>query len=65
MSEENDTAAKVARAVFESVDAHPDKVQRIKLMGGRWPDHETDLGGLSERALASIIRRSLYPGTRL
>jgi hypothetical protein len=52
-------ARRIARAIFACGDNRNDKVQRIELKGGTWPDHETDLGGLCEDALASLIRKHL------
>lgn len=59
-------AARIAREIFLVGDDPTDKVQRIGFKGGRWPNHETELGGLNEPALASVIHRVLHtsnPGT--
>jgi hypothetical protein len=52
-----DVAAKLARGIFTAVDDPHDKVQRIQFMGGTYPDKETDLGGMDERALTRLLAR--------
>lgn len=39
--------------------ANDDKVQRIALKGGTYPNRETDLGGLSKAALVNVIQNAL------
>ena len=46
---------RLARKIFECGDQAKDKVQRLQMKGGTWPDNETDLGGYCEVALASYI----------
>lgn len=53
----HDMAAALARGIFACGDEPNDKAQRIQFMGGSWPDSETNLGGLSEVALASLLVR--------
>ena len=50
---------RIARAIFACGDQPNDKVQRIQFMGGQWPDGETDLGGMCEEALATLIAKNL------
>ena len=45
----------LARKLFELGDEGADKAQRLEFKGGRYPDHETRLGGLCETSLASSI----------
>jgi len=57
-------AAYVARGLFRHGDIHHDngpteKVQRIEFKGGKWPAKETALGGLSEDALARVLKQLL------
>lgn len=52
-------SALIARHIFEIGDAPVDKVKRIEFKGGKWPDHETRLGGLDERALTRVIIEAL------
>lgn len=60
----------LARRIFACVDTgvEIDRAQRIAFKGGRYPDHETDLGGLQESALAKVIWDALLelpPGYRI
>jgi hypothetical protein len=49
-------AVKIARAIFAAPSGiGNDRVQRIAFKGGKYPDSETDLGGLCEIALADVI----------
>ncbi len=58
---DNVTLANVlAREIFAVGCELNDKVQRTQFMGGRWPNNETELGGLNETALASVILRVLH-----
>lgn len=49
----------IARDVFKYLDIADDRCQRIEGKGGKYPNHETTLGGLCEMALAEVIERSL------
>ena len=49
----------LARQVFDLGDELGDKTKRIQFMGGKYPDAETKLGGLSELSLASFIAYAL------
>lgn len=49
----------IARGIFAAGDEPDDKVQRIEFKGGKWPDTETSLGGLSLGPLAGVILRIL------
>lgn len=51
--------AYIARVIFEVGDEPQDKVRRIAFRGGKYPDGETDLGGLNELALTAVIDRAL------
>jgi len=55
----NDLPEKLARAIFAVGDDSHDKTQRIAFKGGKWPEAETDLVGLCEEALATVIRAAL------
>lgn len=52
-------AEKVAKDVFSELELNGDKCQRLAAKGGKWPEAETDLGGLCEPALAEMIEVSL------
>jgi len=56
----NEELAKfLARRVFRVCDREGDRVKRIEMKGGQWPDHETNLGGLCEDALATCLESGL------
>ena len=48
----SELACSIARDIFSSGDNGDDKAQRLAFKGGKYPDHETDLGGYCEEALA-------------
>ena len=51
---------KIARAIFEcNADAGVPPTTRLQFMSGKYPDHESEQGGLCEIALAGVIARSL------
>ena len=54
-------ASYLARKIFESCDSKTsgDKTQRIAFKGGKYGKKETDLGGLCEAALMSVILEAL------
>ena len=57
-------AKAIARDIFSAGDlvrqsGQSDNCQRIAFMGGKYPDAETELGGVSEEPLAGMISRSL------
>ena len=52
-------AKALARAVFSGWGNNGDQCQRLAAKGGRYPDAETDLGGLCEEALAEVIEKEL------
>lgn len=66
----NPLAIRLARAIFALGDAGEDndKTQRIQFMGGTYPDHETNLGGVCESSLASFLdyelARTAKPGAQ-
>lgn len=51
--------AYLAREIFELGSEPTDIVQRLEFKGGRYPDAETNLGGLSESSLADFIAYAL------
>lgn len=51
----SELARKVAADVFAELEMNGDKCQRLAAKGGKWPEAETDLGGLCEPALAERI----------
>lgn len=57
--ENKELAAYLARQIFEIGDEPNDKAQRLEFKGGTYPDHETNLGGLSESSLADFIHYAL------
>lgn len=58
----SDLADRLATHVFEQGDEDRPggRVQRLQYKGGKYPDCETDLGGLCQEALAGIIRDFLH-----
>mgnify|MGYP001562924198 CR=1 FL=1 len=50
-------AKAMARHIFGEFDAGRDKCQRLAAKGGKYPDSETNLGGLCETAFAEMIER--------
>jgi hypothetical protein len=49
----------LAEYIFE-IGNNPDgTVQRIQFKGGRWPNEETNLGGLCEPALSNVIKAGI------
>jgi hypothetical protein len=53
-------ATHIAMEIFECpLFRGSDRVQRIVLKGGKYPNAETDLGGLNEDALRGVIERAL------
>lgn len=52
-------AKAMARHIFRKFDAGSDKCQRLAAKGGKYPDSETNLGGLCEMAFAEMIERAL------
>lgn len=55
-----DLAAHIARVIMDSpVGVEPDRAQRLAFRGGRYPDAETDLGGLNQTALVARIKAAL------
>ena len=55
----NELATKLAKDIFDELEHNGDKCQRLAAKGGKWPETETDLGGLCEPALAERIEVSL------
>ena len=49
----------LAHAIFASGNEPHDRVQRIQFMGGKYPDHETKLGGYCREALRDCIQRAI------
>lgn len=52
-------AAFLAQEVFKHGEGRGAPTQRLKLMGGRYPDAETDLGGLNRECLINILTEAL------
>lgn len=53
------SAMQIAGAIFAIGDEPNDKVQRIAFRGGKYPEGETDLGGLNRAALVNVIERAM------
>ena len=49
----------MARHIFSKFDVGRDKCQRLAAKGGKYPDSETNLGGLCELAFAEMIESAL------
>lgn len=55
-----DAAAKLAREIARHIlDVEGGPAVRIAMKGGKWPDKETDLGGLCHSALEQRIHEVL------
>jgi len=54
-----DLADYLAHAIFAQGNECHDRVQRIQFMGGKYPDHETKLGGYCREALRDCIKRAI------
>lgn len=52
-------AKRMARYIFKQFDEGEDKCQRFSACGGKWPDNETNLGGMCESAFADMIERAI------
>lgn len=53
-------SAHIAKAIFDAPYGYgKDKVQRIAMKGGQYPDHETDMGGMCFNALMEVIEAAL------
>jgi len=59
MVNDRELAALIARDIFKVLDEPNDICQRIQGRGGTYPGKETDLGGLCEQALTTVIEKSL------
>jgi hypothetical protein len=55
----DELARRIAHAIFVAGECNGQKAHRIEFKGGTWPDHETNLGGLCEKALAELIAKNL------
>ena len=49
----------LAHAIFAAGNEPHDRVQRIQFMGGKYPDHETKMGGYCREALRDCIQRAI------
>jgi hypothetical protein len=49
----------LSHAIFAAGNEPFDRVQRIQFMGGKYPDHETKLGGYCREALRDCIKRAI------
>jgi len=49
----------IARDIFVIGDEKDSPTQRLRFMGGEYPDNEKNQGGLCEQALAKAIEKSL------
>lgn len=53
-------AALITRKIFAIGDSYSgNKCQRIQFMGGKWPDEETNNGGMNEDALCRFMEELL------
>jgi hypothetical protein len=52
-------AAYISRTIFRVGDEPGDHTQRIAFKNGKWPDAETEGGGLCEDALTRVICNAL------
>ncbi len=59
MKDHSELGKKIAREIFKSGDEPENPCRRIQLMGGQYPDKETNNGGYCESSLADLITHTL------
>ena len=55
----SELASAIVHRLFDDMSEPNDKVQRIAFIGGKYPDKETDLGGMCQEPLTGYLGRVL------